>query len=286
MIPAAFDYVRPDSVEAAVAALVEGGDDAKVIAGGQSLMPMLRLRLATPSVLVDCSRLQELQGVRDEGDAIVIGAGTTHHTVMHDPLVAAHAPLLASVTATVADPAIRHRGTFGGSLAHADPAADLPCAVRVLDAELTVVGPNGRRTVAAADFFTDYFTTAVGVDEVLASVRIPKLGPDWGHDYQKFHRTAQSWAIVGVAAVVRRQNGSIAEARVGLTNMGSAPVRAGATEAALAGAAATADAIGEASGHAAEGTSPTSDLHARADYREHLARVLTARAVSAAAGLG
>lgn len=286
MIPAAFDYVRPGTLEEAVSALAAGGEDAKVIMGGQSLMPMLRLRLATPTVLVDCSRLEELQGVRDDGDAIVIGAGTTHHTVLRDRLVAAHAPLLATVTSTVADPAIRHRGTFGGSLAHADPAADLPCAVRVLDAEMTIAGTNGRRTVAAADFFTDYFSTAVGADEVLVSVRVPKLGEGWGHDYQKFHRTAQAWAIVGVAAVVRRQNGTIAEARVGLTNMGSGPVRAGATESALAGAEASAEAIRAAAEHAAEETSPTSDLHAQADYREHLARVLTARAVSAAAGLG
>lgn len=286
MIPAAFDYVRPDSLEAAVAALADAGEDAKVIAGGQSLMPMLRLRLAAPSVLVDCSRLGELQGVSDDGDAIVIGAGTTHHTVMHDPLVHEHAPLLADVTATVADPAIRHRGTFGGSLAHADPAADLPTAVSVLEAELTIAGPGGRRTVSAADFFTDYFTTAVGPDEVLVSVRVPKLGAGWGYDYQKFHRTAQAWAIVGAAALVRRENGSIAEARVGLTNMGTGPVRARATEAALSGAPAAADAVAAAAARAADATTPTSDLHAQADYREHLARVLTARAVTNAAGLG
>ncbi len=281
MIPAAFDYVRPGSLDEAVRALHEGGEDAKVLAGGQSLMPMLRMRLATPSLLVDCSRLGELRGVRDDGDAIVIGAGTPHHEVMHDALVRAHAPLIATVTATVADPAIRHRGTFGGSLAHADPAADLPTAALVLGAQFSIVGPGGRRTVAAADFFTDFFTTALAADEILESVRIPKLGDGWSFDYQKFNRTAQAWAIVGVAAAVRRSNGSIAEARVGLTNMGAGPLRASATEAALAGAGA--DGIAAAAEQAAQNTSPTSDLHAQADFRQHLARVLTRRAVTNAA---
>jgi carbon-monoxide dehydrogenase medium subunit len=205
---------------------------------------------------------------------------------MNDPLVKAHAPLIAIVTATVADPAIRHRGTFGGSLAHADPAADLPAAMVALGAEMTAAGPGGRRTIAAADFFTDYFTTALAVDEVLASVRVPKLGDGWGFDYQKFHRTAQAWAIVGVAAAVRRENGSIAEARIGLSNMGSGPLRASAAESALAGASASAAAVAAAAEHAADGTAPTSDLHAQADYRQHLARVLTGRAVTAAAGIG
>ncbi len=285
MIPAAFEYVRPESLAEAVQALAAGGDDAKVIAGGQSLMPMLRMRLAAPSLLVDCSRLAELRGVSDDGDAIVIGAGTPHHEVMHDPLVAAHAPLVARTTAKVGDPAIRHRGTFGGSLAHADPAADLPTVSVVLGMQLDVVGPGGRRTIAAADFFTDYFTTALAADEILVSVRIPKLGDGWGYDYTKFHRTAQAWAIVGVAAAVRRENGSIAEARVGLTNMGSGPIRASATESALSGASASADAVRAAAEHAADGTAPTSDLHAQADFRQHLARVLTRRAVTAAAGL-
>ena len=248
-------------------------------------MPMLRMRLAAPSLLVDCSRLTELRGVSDDGDAIVIGAGTPHHEVMHDPLVAAHAPLVARTTAKVGDPAIRHRGTFGGSLAHADPAADLPTVSVVLGMQLDVVGPGGRRTIAAADFFTDYFTTALAADEILVSVRIPKLGDGWGYDYTKFHRTAQAWAIVGVAAAVRRENGSIAEARVGLTNMGSGPIRASATESALSGASASADAVRAAAEHAADGTAPTSDLHAQADFRQHLARVLTRRAVTAAAGL-
>jgi carbon-monoxide dehydrogenase medium subunit len=285
MIPSTFDYVRASSVDEAVGALADGGDDAKVIAGGQSLLPLLRIRLAAPTVLVDCARIDEMRGVRDGGDELVIGAATTHHDVLHDPLVREHAALLAMATATVADPAIRHRGTFGGSLAHADPAGDLPAVARALDCTMVVAGPGGRRDVSASDFFVDYFTTALSWDEVLVAVRVPKLGAGWGFDYQKFHRTAQSWAIVGVAAAVRRQNGSIAEARVALSNMGAVPVRASATEAAVTGAAATADAVAAAAAHAADGTSPTSDLHAQADYRRHLARVLSKRAVMAAAGV-
>ncbi len=285
MIPASFDYVRPSSVDGAVSALVEAGDEAKVLTGGQSLLPLLRVRLAAPSVLVDCGRIDDMRGVSDVGDALLVGAATTHHEVMHDPLVREHAPLLAAATGTVADPQIRHRGTFGGSLAHADPAGDLPAVALALDCVLVAAGPNGRREIPAAEFFVDYFTTALDWNEVLVAVRVPKLGDGWGYDYQKFHRTAQSWAMVGVAAAVRRSNGSIAQARVGLTNMGPTPLRASATESALAGAQASAAAVAGAAAHAAEGTSPTSELHARADYREHLARVLTRRAVLAAAGI-
>jgi carbon-monoxide dehydrogenase medium subunit len=284
VIPASFDYVRPDSVDAAVSALGSGGEDAKVLAGGQSLIPLLRLRLAYPSVLVDLGGVGELHGVRDDGDAIVIGAMTTHDEVLKDPLVTVHAPLLVAATQTVADPAVRHRGTFGGSLAHADPAGDLPAVALASGASMVVAGAGGRRTVPAADFFVDYLQTAVGPDEVLVEVRVPKQD-GWGHHYEKFHRTAQAWALVGVAALVRRSNGSIAEARVGLTNMGATPVRAAATEAALAGADASSSAVAAAAEHAADGASPTSDLHAGADYRRHLARVLTRRAVSAAAGI-
>ena len=285
MIPVKFDYTRASSVEEAVSALTAAGEDSKVIAGGQSLMPVLRLRLAAPTMLVDVGGVSEMRGVTDAGDHLVIGASTTHHEVMTNALVKQHAPLLAMATATVADPAIRHRGTFGGSLAHADPAGDLPSVAAALGATMTVAGPGGRRTVSASEFFIDYFTSAVGPDEVLVSVSVPKLGDGWGFHYEKFHRTAQAWAIVGVAAAVKRSNGTIAEARVALTNMGTGPIRAAATEAALAGAPATAEAIGAAAERAAEGTRPTSDLHAKADYREHLARVLTRRSVAKAAGI-
>ena len=288
MIPASFDYTRPSSVEEAVSALADAGDDAKVITGGQSLLPLLRVRLAAPSVLVDCGRIDQMRGVSDEGSSLLIGAATTHHEVMLSPLVREHAALLAAATATVADPQIRHRGTFGGSLAHADPAGDLPTAALALECALVIAGPNGRREVAAVDFFVDYFTTALAWDEVLVAIRVPKLGAEqgWGFRYEKFNRTAQSWAMVGVAAAVRRSNGSIGEARIALTNMGPTPLRAPSTEAALAGAAASTDAVATAPQHAAEGTTPTSEKHPQADYREHLARVLTKRAVLAAAGIG
>lgn len=285
MIPAQFDYVAPESVADAVTALTEGGEDAKVLAGGQSLIPVLRLRLSYPTVLVDLRKIAELRGVREDGADLVIGAMTRHDDVVKDPLVNQYAALVAEAAATVADPAVRHRGTFGGALAHADPAGDLAAVALALDAQLVAEGPGGRRTIAAADFFQDYLQTALSPDEVLVEVRLPKLEGTWGVAYEKFNRTAQSWAIVGVAAAVRRDNGSIGEARIGLTNMGSTPVRASAVETALAGGAAEAGAIAAASEHAAEGTTAPSDLSAQSDYREHLARVLTRRALTTAAGL-
>ncbi|PKW13981.1 FAD binding domain-containing protein [Saccharopolyspora spinosa] len=283
MIPAQFDYVAPSTVEEAVAALAEAGEDAKVLAGGQSLLPVLRMRLADPQLVVDLGRIAALRGVREEGDALVIGAMTTHHDVMHDPLVQQHAQLLALTTRTVADPQVRHRGTFGGSLAHADPAGDLPAPALVLDAEMVLAGPSGRRTVPAADFFVDYFTTALEPGELLAEVRMPKW-TGWSAHYEKFNRVAQAWSIVGVAAAVRVSAGTIAEARIGLTNMGPTPIRARGVEQALVGQPATADAIRAAARHAAEGTSPVADASADVDYREHLAEVLTGRAVLAATG--
>jgi len=273
--------VKAGSVDEAVAALAKGGEDAKVINGGQSLMPVLRLRLNSPSVVVDLSEIPELRSVTDEGDSLLIGAAVTTHEVMHNDLVKQHAGLLAQTAGTVADPAIRHKGTFGGSVAHADPAGDLPTVAALMDCVMVVAGPNGRRDIPAKEFFVDYFTTALGADEILVAVRVPKM-TDWGFDYQKFNRTAQAWAIVGVAAAVLKDGNTIKEARVALTNMGATPVRASGVEAALAGA--SGDAIASAADKAAEGTKPTSDLHADAAYREHLARVLTKRAVTAAAG--
>ncbi len=285
MIPGKFDYVRPGSVDEAVRALADGGDDAKVIAGGQSLLPLLRLRLAYPELLVDVGGLDELRGVTDAGDALVIGARTTLYQLVNDPLVAEHCGLLAEATETVADPAVRHRGTLGGALAHGDPAGDLPAVVLALDATLIARGPGDHRDIPAADFFVDYLTTSLRPDEILTAVRIPKLGPGWGYRYEKFHRTAQSWATVGVAALARRDNGSVAEARIGLTNMGTVPVRARTAEDAVAGAQASRGALRAAAGLADEGTQPPADLHGATDYRRHLARVLTGRALAAAAGL-
>jgi aerobic carbon-monoxide dehydrogenase medium subunit len=285
VIPVAFDYVRPGTIDEAIAALAAAGEDGKVISGGQSLMPVLRLRLAAPATLIDVGAIDEMKGVTDAGDHLLIGANTTHYSVMNDPLVKQHAPLLAQTAATVADPAIRHRGTFGGSLAHADPAGDLPTVALALDATMVAKGPKGSREIAAKDFFVDYFTSALEPDEILVAIKVPKLGDGWTTHYEKFNRTAQAWAMVGVAAAVRRQNGTIAEARVALTNMGPSPVRASSVEAALAGAAATSDAIAAAAANAADGTRPTSDLHATAEFRQHLARVLTKRAVATAAGV-
>jgi carbon-monoxide dehydrogenase medium subunit len=285
MIPAKFDYIRPDSLSGAVSALAGGGEDAKVIAGGQSLLPLLRLRLAYPELLVDVAGLDELRGVRDDGDSLWIGAMTTHDEVMRNPLIREHCGLLAEAAATVADPAVRHRGTLGGSLAHCDPAGDLPAVVLALDGSMLATGPGGERTIGAGEFFRDYLTTALEPGEILTGVRVPKLGQEWGYRYEKFHRTAQAWAIVGVAALARRSDGQVAEARIGLTNMGRVPVRARAAEAAAAGAAAARDALRGAAARADEGTQPPADLHGSPDYRRHLARVLTARALAAAAGV-
>ncbi|ANP51212.1 carbon-monoxide dehydrogenase medium subunit [Streptomyces griseochromogenes] len=284
MIPPAFEYARPASVDEAVRALADAGEEAKVLAGGQSLLPLLRLRLAFPELVVDVGRIPELRGVREDGDTLVIGALTTHHDVLRDPLVRRHAGLLAAATATVADPAVRHRGTLGGSLAHADPAGDLPAVVLALDGELVAAGPNGRRTIPARDFFVDYLQSALTPDELLVEVRVPKTD-GWTFHYEKFHRVAQAWAIVGVAALVRRADGGIAEARIGLTNMGATPLRATAAEEALTGADGP-GAVARAAEAAAEGTRPSRDLSASPEYREHLVRVLTERAVLTATGMG
>jgi carbon-monoxide dehydrogenase medium subunit len=285
MIPAKFDYTRPGSLADAVRALADGGEDAKVIAGGQSLLPLLRLRLAFPELLVDVGGLAELRGVRDEGDALRIGALTTHDEVTRDPLIAEHCGLLAEAAATVADPAVRHRGTIGGSVAHADPAGDLPAVVLALGATMIAQGPGGEREIGAGDFFSDYLTTTLGPGEILTAIRVPKLGAGWGYRYEKFHRTAQAWAIVGVAALARRENGHVAEARIGLANMGPVPVRAAAAEAAVAGSEASRDALRSAAQRADEGTNPPADLHGAPDYRRHLARVLTARALAVSSGV-
>jgi len=284
MIPSKFDYVRPKSVDEAVAALTAGGEDSKVITGGQSMLPLLRLRLAAPSILVDCARIDEMKGVKDNGDSVTIGAATTHWDVLHNDIVKTHVKLLADATSTVADPQVRHRGTFGGALAHGDPAGDLPAVVLALDATMEIAGAKGRRQVAAKDFFVDYFTTAVGPDEILVSITIPKLGKGWGTCYEKFNRTASGWAVVGVAAAVKVEGGKITDARIGLTNCAAVPVRASSVESALKGASISAAEIEAASQSAAEGTRATSDLAADKEYREHLMRVVTARAVCCAAG--
>ncbi|WP_110206537.1 FAD binding domain-containing protein [Nocardioides daejeonensis] len=284
MIPAQFDYVAPTSVEEALALLAQHGDDAKIIAGGQSLLPVLRMRLNAPELVVDLGRIDTLRGVRDDGDALVIGAMTTHDDVSKDPMVAEHAALVSRAMEHLADAQVRHRGTFGGALAHADPAGDLGAPAMALGAEFVISGAGGERRVGADDFFEDLFTTAIGDDEILTAVRIPKH-TGWGAHYEKFVRVAHQWPIVAVAATVRTEGGAIAEARIGLTNMGSTPLRARAVEAALVGQPATEEAVAAAAAAAAEGTNPPSDLNGDADYRRHLATVLTRRAVLAAAGV-
>ena len=287
MIPAKFDYVAPSTVEEALQALSQS-DDAKVIAGGQSLLPVLRMRLNAPELVVDIGRIESLRGVRDHGDAIVIGATTTHADVQNDPLVRQHALLITKAVTEVADPQIRHRGTFGGALAHADPAGDLGAPALALEAEFVIAGSGGTRTVPADEFFVDLFTTAIGEAELLTEVRIPKR-TGWGAHYEKFVRVAHQWPIVAIGAAVKVDStdagATISEARVGLTNMGSTPLRARSVEQALVGQAASDEAVRAAVASVAEGTNPPSDLNGDADYRKHLATVLTRRAVLAAAGV-
>ena len=283
MIPAKFDYVAPTSVEDALSALSQHGDDAKIIAGGQSLLPVLRMRLNAPEMVIDIGGIDTIRGVREDGDSLVIGALTTHAEMIANDMVNRHALLLSKAASEVADSQVRHRGTFGGSCAHADPAGDMGSAALALDATFVIAGSGGTRSVPASEFFVDLFETALGDDEILTEIRVPKK-TGWGAHYEKFVRVAHQWPIVAVAATVNASGGTISEARVSLTNMGSTPVRATATESALSGASATEDGVRAAADRAADGTNPPSDLNGDADYRRHLATVLTRRAVLAAAG--
>lgn len=281
MIPAAFDYLSPTTVDEALEALAAAGDDVKVLGGGQSLLPILRMRLNAPDQIVDLGRIEALRGIREEGDHLVIGAMTPYSDIVHSPLVRLHAALLAQAIEEVADPQIRHRGTIGGAIVHADPAGDVGAPVLALDADLVIRGPGGERTVPATEFFHDLFETAVGERELLTEIRVPKH-TDWVSHYEKFVRVSHQWSIVAVAVALKVDGGTISQARVGLTNMGSTPLRASSVEAALRGR--SASDIGDACEDAAEGTDPPSDLNGDADYRRHLARVLTRRAVTTALG--
>ena len=273
MIPAAFDYVRAGSAAEAIQLIGQYGDEAKFLAGGHSLVPAMKLRLAQPTVLVDIGRVSDLSYIRDGGDHIAIGALTRHMDVEKSPVLAEHVPLLAHAAGHVGDPQVRHRGTIGGSLAHADPASDLPATTLALGATYVAEGPNGTREIAAADFYQGYFTSALAPDEMLTEIRVPKMGGA-GWSFQKFNRRAQDWAIVGVAAL---QRGS--ECGVGLVNMASTPVLASSVAAAIAGGASAA----EAAEAAASEADPQADLNASVEYRVHLAKVLTRRALEAAA---
>jgi carbon-monoxide dehydrogenase medium subunit len=283
VIPAAFDYERAESVDHAIELLGQHGEEAKLLAGGHSLLPLMKLRLARPSVVVDIDRLSDLAYVKDSGDHIEIGALTRMHDVAASSVLRQHNPLVAHSAGVVGDPQVRHRATYGGSVAHGDPASDAPAVLAATEATMVIRGAGGERTVSAADFFSGLFETALGPADVLTAIRVPKLKPGTGWSYQKFNRRAIDWAIVGVAAVVERSNGSVASARVGLTNMGMTPIRAAGVESALAGAAATPEAYAAAAEHAAEGTSPPSDTNASSEYRQELAKVLVRRALEEAA---
>jgi carbon-monoxide dehydrogenase medium subunit len=279
MIPARFDYERAGSV-AETLELLLGREDAKLLAGGHSLLPLMKLRLAQPTLLVDIGRIEELSYVGDAGEQLAIGALTRHHDLANDPLVQEHCPILSYTAGLIGDPQVRHRGTIGGSVAHGDPASDLPTVLLALDAEFVVRGPNGEATVPAAGFFRGLWETAIGPLDILTEIRIPKLGASRGWSYLKFNRRAQDWATVGVAAVVRRDNGKVEEAAIALTNMGLTPLRAKAVEDSLAGS--SADDVAAAAEKADEGTSPPNDTNASVDYRRELARVLTRRALEEA----
>ena len=285
MIPSAFDYEIATSPDHATSLLREGGEDARLIAGGHSLLPLMKLRLARPTLLVDIGRLDDLRYVREDGDRLVIGALTSHHELESSGLLAEACPLLSEAAGQIGDPQVRHRGTVGGSIAHGDPASDLPAVLLALNAELAVRGGQGERTIAIGDFFQMPFVTALESDEMLAEIRIPRVGSSGGCAYLKFSRRAQDWAIVGVAAVVQTEGDRIERAAIGLTNMGGTPLRAEAAETALTGLdVGDGKGIRAAAGRAADETDPPQDIDASAEYRAALARILVDRAVRAALG--
>jgi aerobic carbon-monoxide dehydrogenase medium subunit len=278
--PVAFDYEVAESVDHAIELLGQHGEDAKLMAGGHSLIPLMRLRLAAPTALIDIGRLHDLRYVRDDGDHLAIGALTPHRELHNNELANEHCGILSYTAGLLGDPSVQHRGTIGGTLAHGDPSGDMPSVMCALEGELVIQGPDGERTVPALEFFKDYLFTDLEPQEVVTEIRVPKLGSNTGWSYKKFSRRSQDWAVVGVAAVIEKSNGGIDSARIGLTSMGSTPIRASAAEQALSGA--NADQIEEAANSADEGTSPASDNAASAEFRRHLARVWTRRALEEA----
>jgi carbon-monoxide dehydrogenase medium subunit len=278
VIPAEFDYAAPESLDEALAALREGGEEAKVLAGGHSLLPLMKLRLAAPTLLVDLRRVPGLAGIQRENGTVRIGAMTRHRAVATGDL-----GLASAAAVTIADQQVRNRGTLGGSLAHGDPASDMPAVLLAMDGSVTVTGPGGQREIGAADLFEDFLTTAVGEGEILTEVRLPTLD-GYGHGYQKFNRRQEDWAMVAVCAVVKKApDGTCEDVRIGLTHMATVPLRASAAEAALKGQPLDAERIAAAAEQAAEGTDPPADLNASAEYKQHLARVLCRRALEQAA---
>ena len=280
MIPAEFEYVAAETLDEVADGLVENGDEAKLLAGGHSLLPLMKLRLAAPALLVDLRKVPGLHGIQRENGSWRIGAMTVHSDLEHTSELG----IVSHAAGTIADPQVRNRGTIGGSLAHGDPASDLPAVLLITDGTVTVQGPESQRTVAAADLFQDYMQTAVEPHEVLTEVRMPALD-GWGYGYEKFNRRSEDWAMVAVSAVVKQTGDICEDVRIGLTNMGSVPLRAHAVEEALRGQPLNKDSIAKAAEAAAEGTDPPADLNASAEYKQHLARVLSRRALEQAAGL-
>jgi aerobic carbon-monoxide dehydrogenase medium subunit len=275
MIPAPFEYERADSVDHAIELLGRFGDEAKLLAGGHSLVPLMKLRLASPTALVDIGRVSELSYIREDGDAIAIGALTRLHDIHHDPLLMQQCPIVANVAGMIGDPQVRHRGTIGGTAAHADPASDYPAVLLALSAEMVMRGPGGERRVGAAEFFKGLFESDLAPNEVLTEIRVPKTGAGWS--YQKFRRRSVDWAVVGVAALAWRANGGI-ESRIALTNVSDRPLRAQAMEEALSSGSDPATAAAEAD----RDTSPPSDHFASAEYRREMVKVIARRAVEEA----
>jgi len=284
MIPAAFDYAAPTSLDEAISLLQQHGDDAKIIAGGHSLLPLMKLRLAAPALLVDLARIPNLSYIREDGGTVAIGAMTPYVALEDSDMLRRRVPLLAEAAGMVGDQQVRNRGTLGGAVAHADPAGDMPTIVTALGGTIVARGPNGERTIPADEFFQDVFTSALSPEEIVTEIRIPAT-EGAGQNYQKFRRRSIDWAIVGAAVNVTRSNGSIGRASVVLTNVGPKPMRASAVEQALAGQTASSDAVRQAAEQADQGLDPSGELYASREYKLHLARVITRRALQAALGL-
>ncbi len=280
MIPAEFDYEAPETLEEAIRMLRENGDEAKLLAGGHSLLPLMKLRLAAPALLIDLRRVPGLHGIQRENGSWRIGAMSPHALLQNTSELG----LAARVAGTIADQQVRNRGTIGGSLAHGDPASDLPAILLIGEGTVTVQGSSGQRTIEARELFRDYLETSIGQDEVLTEIRLPTL-EGYGFGYEKFNRRSEDWAMVAVSALVKQTGDICEDVRVGLTNMASTPLRASAVEDALRGQPLNADSIAAAAAHAADGTDPPADLNASADYKRHLAQVLCKRALTEAAGL-
>ncbi len=284
MIPAAFDYAAPTSLDEAVSLLQQHGDDAKILAGGHSLLPLMKLRLAAPAVLVDLAQIPGLSYIRDQGDSVAIGAMTTYVDLEDSELLRRRIPLLVEATGMIGDPQVRNRGTLGGAMAHADPAGDMPVVVSALGGSVIAHGPNGDRTIDVADFFQDIFTSALETEEIITEVRV-RAHDNPAQNYQKFRRRMIDWAIVGCAVNVVRSNGSINSASIALTNVGPTPMRAPAAEQALQGQQANADTVRQAAELADQGLEPSADLNASTQYKKHLVKIMTRRALEAALNL-